>query len=142
MCLSPTDGTGSRLGSGPALKSASKPKGSSMVRQGFLKKSVSFSASAPVLSDSRFAFAGFPLSADPREVVDVVTGFVQDILGDFDLAVIGTAAVDGGIQVGVQFAAADCDALEKRVFDMRDRFTFRDAFLTTVQPCASNGRTF
>ncbi len=126
-------------------KKVQKPvaKGSSLVKQGLLKekkgsgtaealKPTGSSSSTPSEAYQAFAFSGFPAVADPNEIYNLVKEYVYDYLGEFSLKVLGTVVSEGVAHVGVGYKASDSEALDKKVYDMRDYFIYDGSYLNTV----------
>ncbi len=117
-------------------KHQQKPKGTSLVKQGVLKKSKKAVASGSGVQASTeafqfFAFSGFPVDSDAYEVFCLVQQFVQDLLGEFQLSVLGTTVSDGAMHVGVRYREVDAEALDKQLYDKRDSWVYNTAFLNT-----------
>ena len=58
--------------------------------------------------------------------------YVYDYLGEFSLKVLGTVVSEGVAHVGVRYKASDSEALDKKVYDMRDYFIYDGSYLNTV----------
>ena len=124
-------------------KKSQKPaaKGASLVKQGLLKdkkvpstagsKSAGSSSAEPSEVFQAFAFSGFPATADAYEIFCLVKEYMHDYLGDFTVEVLGTTVHDGYAHVGVKYKASDAEALDRKVFEMRDYFIYEGSYLNT-----------
>ena len=82
-------------------------------------------------TDQWFAFTGFPATSDASEIYSRVREFTRDYLNEFDLEIIGVNLPNGA--VGVEHKVAQGPDLEKKIFELRDRWQFKGSYLTTVK---------
>ena len=119
------------------LSAATAQKG---VQKGFLKHprtSVSKSGSEMNV-DARdyFAFVGFPVNSDPYDMCDLIKEHCHDHLGEFDLRVLGWAQFtehdDTVRSVGLEFLVSQREALDSKIFELRDVWWSHKCQLSSV----------
>ncbi len=76
-----------------------------------------------------FAFTA-PHDVDQVEFVSVIKGFVDDLLGDFKLNVVGVCVSQGCCAVGVEYSVSEASALEGQIFYLRDQLVFNGEALS------------
>ena len=98
------------------------------VQKGFLKQARSSTSkvSAEMKVDGKdfFAFIGFPTEVDPYDMCTLIKEYCHDYLGEFNLQVLGWSQHRENDEyvraVGVEFLACQRDALDARIFELRD----------------------
>ena len=79
-----------------------------------------------------FAFTA-PHDVDQVKFVSVIKGFVDDLLGDFKLNVVGVCVSQGSCAVGVEYLVSEASALEGQIFYLRDQLVFKGEALSAVK---------
>ena len=85
---------------------------------------------------NHFAFIGFPLDTDPYDNCTLIKEYCFDHLTDFNLQVLGYSQhMENGElvrAVGVEFQAAQRDALDVKIFELRDVWCCKKRQLSTI----------
>ena len=110
------------------------------VQKGFLKQArTAISKGASVMKvDEKdyFAFIGFSLDTDPHDNCTLIKEYCFDHLPDFNLQVVGYSqhSENGEVirAVGVEFFAAQRDALDVKIFELRDVWWCKQRQLSTI----------
>ena len=79
-----------------------------------------------------FAFTA-PQNVNQVELLSVIKGFVDDLLGDFKLNVVGVCVTQGCCAVGVEYLVSEASALEGQIFYLRDQLVFKGEALSAVK---------
>ena len=127
---------------GPLTRSASArvtdaKKG---VQKGFLKHARSsqpkIASEMNVEAKDYFAFIGFPVNSDPYEMCNLIKELCHDHLDEFDLRVLGWAQFvehDEPVRaVGLEFLASQREALDNKIFELRDVWWSHKCQLSSV----------
>ena len=110
------------------------------VQKGFLKQARSAISKVPadmkVDAKDQFAFIGFSVDSDPYEICTLIKEYCFDHLSDFNLQVLGHSQhMDNGVlvrAVGIEFMVSQRDALDSKIFELRDVWWCKQRQLSTI----------
>ena len=102
-------------------------------KSGGQARAAAVEAADPMQQDTKsyFAFTA-PEDANQRELYSVICDHARDLLGDFQLEVIGVCVTEGFCAVGVEYLHSQTSALEAQIYHIRDQFLFKGAALAAV----------
>ena len=110
------------------------------VQKGLLKQARSAISKGPadmkVDEKDHFAFIGFSVDSDPYEICTLIKEYCSDHLSDFNLRVLGHSQHmdNGGLvrAVGIEFMVSQRDALDSKIFELRDVWWCKQRQLSTI----------
>lgn len=110
----------------------SKANTSSMKKGVLKKKIVASQEEGQEEVHQFFAFYGFPAEAHPHAACSLIHEYINDYLGEFQLEVCGSACADGIQAVAVKYNDANAEALDAKIFEMKEKCVYGGRFLSAV----------